>query len=97
MIRDYWVYQQRQSETAQWALYVVKEFTRGHPEATVLDITVYSEDIGNATNSISFVGWHYDTIMGYVNALALEMEKFTNVDLQDVEQLEKALTDIFQH
>ena len=94
MIRDYWVYQERQNESSQWALYVVKEFSKGHPEATVLDFTVYCEDIGTPTDSISFVGWHYESVSGYVESLVCEMEEFTRMDLRDREQLERAIARI---
>ena len=94
MIRDYWIYQKRQSKTHQWAIYVVKEWQRGYPEATVLDFTFYSEDIGNATNSISFVGWHYPYAMGYVDSLIAEMVEYTEITAQDKEQLETEISRI---
>lgn len=95
-IKDYWVYQHRQSETVQWALYVVKEYQRGHPECTCLDFTIYSEDIGTPTNSKSFVGWHYSSVSGYVDSLINELMKFTSVNAQDKEQLEIEITRILQ-
>lgn len=94
MIRDYWIYQKRQSETHQWAVYVVKEWQRGFPEATVLDFTIYSEDIGNATNSLSFVGWHYASVVGYVNELITVMLEYTDIHAQDKEQLETEISRI---
>ena len=94
--RDYWIYQQRQSETAQWAIYVVKEFDRRNPENAVLNFTVYSEDIGNKTNSESYDGWHYDTVVGYVIELVFRMLVYTSVTWHDVEQLYKAITDVLE-
>lgn len=96
MIKDYWVYQERQNEGVQWALYIVKEYQRSIPEATVLDYTVYSEDIGNATNSKSFVGLHYDTVGGYVNTILTEIMEFNAITSQDKEQLEREITRILQ-
>ena len=96
MIRDYWIYQARQNETHQWAIYAVKEFQRGKPECTCLDFTIYSEDIGNPTNSLSFVGWHYPTVTGYVDALICELAAFTGIHAQDREQLEIEITRILQ-
>ena len=96
MIRDYWIYQARQNETHQWAIYAVKEFTRGKPECTCLDFTIYSEDIETPTNSESFVGWHYPTVSGYVNALIERLAYYTNVDARDKEQLEIEITRILQ-
>ena len=95
-IKDYWIYQERQSETTQWAIYCVKEFSRGKPEAVVLDFTIYSDDIPTATNSKSFVGWHYPTVRGYVDALICELMEFCSVNAQDKEQLDIAITRILQ-
>ena len=96
MIRDYWIYQARQNETHQWAIYAVKEFQRGKPECTCLDFTIYSEDIRNATNSLSYVGWNYPTVSGYVDALMSKLDAFTTVHAQDREQLEIEITRILQ-
>ena len=96
MIRDYWIYQERQNETHQWAIYVVKEFCRGKPESTVFDFTLYSEDIDTKTNSKSYVGWHYPTASGYVDALICEMMEFTGIDNRDKQQLEKEIARILQ-
>lgn len=96
MIRDYWIYQNRQNETHQWAIYVVKEFMHGKPECTCLDFTLYSEDIDNPTNSRSFVGWHYPIVTGYVDALMCELAEFTGVHAEDKEQLEIEIARILQ-
>lgn len=90
MIRDYWIYQNRQSD-AQWAIYVVKEFQRGKPECTCLDLTIYSEDIDTPTHSKSYVGWHYTTVSGYVNSILIELLEFCEVTKEDREQLEKEI------
>ena len=92
MQRDYWIYQERQSETAQWAIYVVKDFDRRHPENTVLEFTVYSEDIGNKTNSANYPACHYDKVSGYVNELVCKMIEYTSITSDDIKQLEKAIT-----
>ena len=91
MIRDYWIYQQRQNEGHQWAIYVVKEFVRGAPELTVLDITLYSEDIGTPTNSKSVVGLQFELIRQYVKYIINELKEFTIVTVEDKEQLEREI------
>ena len=90
-VKDYWVYQQRQNETNQWAIYIVKEFSRGKPEATVLDFTIYSEDIDSKTNSVSYVGWHYQNAKGYADALVCELMGFTSINAQDYDQIKEAI------
>lgn len=90
-IRDYWVYQERQNEHAQWALYIVKEFDRKKPDATVLDYTLYSESIDNATHSLSKVGLHYDTVSDYVDELLSQISDFSGVTAQDKQQLEREI------
>lgn len=97
MVRDYWIYQERQSDTTQWAIYVVKEFSPGKPECTCLDFTIYSEDIENATNSQSYIGWHYASVSGYVDALVCELSNFTGVHNEDKRQLEREITRILQY
>ena len=94
MIRDYWLYQKRQNESAQWAVYTVKEWTRAHPELTRLDFTIYSEDISNELHSKSFIGWHYPTMKGYADRLIQEMEQFTTITEADRQQIEKHITDV---
>ena len=96
MVKDYWVYQQRQSDTTQWALYIVKEFTKYKPETVILDFTIYSEDIPNSANSKTFVGLHYDTARGYADAITAEMNEFTGITAEDYEQIEIAITRILQ-
>ena len=95
-IRDYWVYQERQSD-AQWAIYFVKEFDRRKPDATTLDYTLYSENIDNATHSLSRVGLHFDTVGGYVDELLSQLVEISEVDSQDKHQLEKAILDILSN
>ena len=92
-IRDYWVYQKRDTPSP-WALYIVKEYDRRHPEATVLDYTLYSEEIENAAHSKSFVGLHHDTVSGYVDEIVTELVEVSTVTSQDREQLEKSILDI---
>lgn len=96
MIRDYWIYQERQNELGQWALYVVKEFDRRKPESTVLDITYYSEGIDNATHSKSTVGLHYDTVAGYVDEIISILAEFSSIAAQDKQQLEREILRILK-
>ena len=96
-IRDYWVYQRRQSDTAQWALYIVKEYEPGKPDATCLDVTIYSEDYDNETNSKSFIGWKSKTVSGYVNNIVEELVNITMVTNDDYKQLEESITSILQY
>ena len=91
MIRDYWVYQERQNELGQWALYIVKEFDRRKPDATTLDITYYSEGIQNAAHSKSTIGSHYDTVGGYVDEITSVLGEFSSITTQDKQQLEREI------
>lgn len=93
MIRDYWIYQERQSDS-QWALYIVKEYDKRKPDATTLDYTLYSENIANATHSVSFVGIHSDTVSGYVNEILAQLVEVSEVMAQDKQQLERSILSI---
>lgn len=95
MIKDYWVYQQRQNES-QWALYIVKEYDRRKPDATCLDFTLYSENIDNATHSISKVGLHFNTVSGYVDELLSHIAEISSIEAQDKEQLEREIFNILR-
>lgn len=92
-IRDYWVYQKRDTVTP-WVIYVVKEYDKRKPDATVLDYTIYSENIENATNSKSFVGLHHDSVSGYVSDILNELVEISEVHSQDKTQLEIEITRI---
>ena len=94
-IRDYWVYQKRDTP-CPWALYIVKEYDRRHPEDTMIDWTLYHEDVPTPTRSKSFVCLHYDTIPDYVDAIAAELARFVDVTEQDLAQLDRALSDILR-
>ena len=96
MVRDYWVYQKRQSAENQWALYIVKEFQRGRPSTLKLDIIVYCEDIDNATHSMGMYGLHYPSVGGYVDSLICEMLEFAEITAEDKSQLEESITWILQ-
>ena len=74
-IRDYWIYQERTSENP-WAVYVVKEYDKRHPQATCLDYTLYSELIDEPTNAFSRVGVHCDYVRGYVYAIISDLCSF---------------------
>lgn len=94
LIKDYWIYQKR-AVSVPWALYIVKEYDRNRLKMPTLDVTFYSEHIGNATNSKSIVNLKGDSIDYYVNALVTEILEFSDVTNEDLEQLRKSLTDIF--
>lgn len=93
MIKDYWIYQERDVATP-WALYIVKEFDRRYPEATCIDYTIYHEDIANATHSKSYVGIHSDTVGGYVDSITAGIAEFTKVSQEDKEQLHRSIENI---
>ena len=96
MIRDYWVYQNRQANAPyhQWALYVVKEYTRKTYADTSLCITFYSEDIRNDIHMLSFVDWHFDSAKEYANEVCMVLSDFCEVYAEDRLQLENAIFDI---
>ena len=92
-IKDYWIYQRRYTETP-WAIYVVKEYDKRKPDATSLDITLYSEDIPLDTHSRSFIDIKHSRIDDYVHDIALKLGEFANVTLEDRQQLRDELEDI---
>lgn len=94
MERDYWVYQKRQNERAQWELYVVKDFRWGKPNETKLHVTVYSEDIDTPTNSQSKEDLHYDTVRGYVDEVISMISDFSDITNDDITQLQDSITNI---
>lgn len=96
MVKDFWIYQERQNEGAQWAIYVVMDYTRGKPELTLLDFTIYSEDIDNKAHSKSFMGLHYPCVSDYVNYIVTQLCEFTSVHNKDMKQLEREITYILQ-
>lgn len=92
-IKGYWVYQKR-DVTTPWALYVVKEYDKRKPAETTLDFTLYHEDIPNQVHCKSFIGLHYDTVSGYVDAILCEFAEYAVIDAQDKEQLMRSVEDI---
>lgn len=93
-IKDYWIYQKRDTPTP-WAIYFVKEYDkRKGKSATFLDYTIYSENIETPTHSKSHVGLHFDTIDEYVNAIAAELTAYSVVDSNDYKQLRDSIEDI---
>ena len=90
-IRDYWIYQKRDTPTP-WVIYIVHEYDRQNPKATQLDWTLYHEDIPTPTHSKSFVGLHHSTITGYVSEIAEEMAFYVAVTEQDIKQIEQELS-----
>lgn len=73
MIKDTWIYQQLSQDVIHidtpWALYLVMEYGKGKrkPSEVVFDVTVYSEEIDNATHSQSVVGISNTNIATIVN------------------------------
>lgn len=93
MIKDYWIYQER--ECAQpWAIYVVRQDSR--ITGTLISVTIYSEAIGNDVNSMSFLDWHFNSVNEYVNETLLHICEFSEVWSDDREQLEREFTDILR-
>lgn len=93
-IKDYWVYQKRDTPTP-WALYIVKEYDKRYqPETVTLDFTLYHEDIPTQTHSKSFIGIHESTLSGYVERLVTEMTEYVSITNEDHEQLRKSIEDI---
>lgn len=92
-VKDYWVYQKRDTPTP-WALYVVKEYDRRKPDATTLDYTLYSEEIDTPTYSKSYVGVHETSIEGYVLHIAGKLSEFSHVEEADLQQLRMSIEDI---
>jgi len=95
MIRDYWVYQNRQC-FEPWALYIVKEYDRRKPDATSIDYTVYGEFIQNKTHSVSHVNLKYDGLHGYIEHISQTIRDAGGI-FEDEEwaQLERSLLNIF--
>lgn len=93
-IKDYWVYQKRDTPKP-WAIYIVKEYDkRAGSRATCLDNTYYHEDIENSLHAISEICVHYDTLQEYVNHFANVLAKYSYVTLEDERQLERELANI---
>lgn len=92
-IKDYWVYQKRDCATP-WALYIVKEYDKRKPDATSLDLTIYSEDIDEPTHSKSFVNIKHERVSGYVDDIVEKLSNFCHVYAQDYQQLQYAIEDI---
>lgn len=96
MFREYWIYQNRQSDD-QWAIYVGKNHSREKPHDTQLTYTIYSDSIDNATRSITRTRVHYDTVGGYVDDILSTIAVFSAIEQQDKDQLERAILDILLH
>ena len=90
-IRDYWLYQERADVITPWAIYFVKEYDRRNPEKTFIDWTFYHESIPTQTHSKSFVGLHFDTVQGYVDAITTEMVEYVSIAAQDYAQITREL------
>lgn len=93
-IRDYWIYQDR-NVTKPWALYVVKQYDKRHPETTTLDYTLYHENIEEPTNAFSRVGVFYSYVGDYVNTIVIDILSFgIEFENPDYAQLEREVTRI---
>lgn len=91
MIKDFWIYQQRQNPKGQWALYVERETKRG---IMTIDFTIYSEAIESPGHSVSVQGLEYASPVLLANAVIIELLEFTDVTAQDKAQLEKSFINI---
>lgn len=89
-VKDYWLYQKR-DVPVPWALYIVKEYDRRYSDATLIDWTLYHEDIPTATHSKTFAGLHCDTVKGYADAITSEMCDYVSVHAADYEQIRREL------
>ena len=94
-VKDYWLYQKR-DVPVPWALYIVKEYDRRKPEKTMIDWTLYHEDIPTQTHSKTFSGLRFGTIQGYVDAIAAEMADYVSVTPQDVDQIAREMERILR-
>ena len=93
-IKDYWVYQKRDTPKP-WALLVYKEYDkRAGSRATCLDVTYYHEDIPNTLHAVSEVCVHYDTLQGYVKHVTDKLAEYAYVTMQDERQIETELANI---
>ena len=95
-IKDYWVYQKRDTPKP-WALYVVKEYDkRVGSRATCLDVTYYHENIPNNLQATSELCIHYDTLDEYVSHIAEKLAEYAYVTLADEKQIERELSPILE-
>lgn len=93
-IKDYWVYQKRDTPKP-WALYIVKEYDkRAGSRATCLDITYYHEDIQNNLHAVSEVCVHYWDLQGYVKHVIDKLAEYAYVKMDDERQIERELANI---
>lgn len=95
MIKDYWIYQEREV-TTPWAIYVVKEYNPRYPETASLDYVLYHEDIPNDSHSESYVDIWYEGVRGYVNEIVSAIAAYSTVNFDDKMQLAKAITEILK-
>lgn len=94
-IRDYWVYQIRDTPKP-WALYIVKEYDKRFPEAITIDYTFYHEDIENALHALSFVGLHHDGPSGYANEILDTVREYSEVFDTDYKQVRNEIARIIE-
>lgn len=96
-IHDHWIYQRRESADP-WVFYVVREYDRRvGKQADVINYTFYSENIENATHSVSKVGLHYENVTGYVDEMLSTMCDYASVTNEDIAQLTIEMQDILMY
>lgn len=95
MIKDYWIYQEREV-TTPWAIYIVKEYDPRHPETASLDYVLYHEDIPNESHSESYIDIWYEDAKGYVNEIICAIAAYSTVHFEDKVQLTKAIKKILK-
>ena len=95
MVKDYWVYQNRQCDYP-WALYIVKEYDkRISNKAICLDITYYCELINDKRdNNFSEICVNYEIVDEYVAHIAERLGEYTELEESDIRQLQEEISNI---
>lgn len=88
-IKQTWLYQKRNVQKP-WAIFFVKEYSRRTHETTI-DWTLYHDDIPSSAHSKTFVGLHFDTVGGYVNAIITEMLDYVEIEASDITQIRREI------
>lgn len=97
MEKDYWIYQDRQNDDSQWSIHFIKAWKVGHPETIELSFTVYSDAIKEKTKSISRWDVHHERITEYVADVIDVINTFSLCKIEDMNQLETAITRIISY
>ena len=85
-VREYWIYQKRNVHVP-WAMLITKTYDRRDRNETIIDWTVYHEDIPTQTRSKSFIGLQFPTAEGYADAICSELEDIVTVSELDHAQI----------